>query len=349
MRPFFTLLCLILWQTFSIGQEIGVNDFRISFTGDDKDKNYEAKNTAVAYNYTNKEYLVVWASNQKITPNGSGEYEIWAQRYNAVNGTAIGSNFRVSDMGPDGSDSYGANAPAVAYNSTNNEYLVVWYGDNDEGGVVRNESEIWGQRIDAATGTQVGTNDFRISNMGPDGNLAADAKFPDVAYNSTNNEYLVTWSGDSFLDEKIEIWGQLVTATGTQRGKDFRISFMGSNGDIQYGASDPVVAYNSTNNEYLVVWFGNQTQGELAAEEYEIWGQRISNRGKAVGTKGFKISNLGEDGEREIDAKTPELAYNKQQNEYLVVWSGNASNGDYKIWGQRLNAANGAEVGSNDF
>ena len=135
MRPFFTLLCLILWQTFSIGQEIGVNDFRISFTGDDKDKNYEAKNTAVAYNNTNKEYLVVWASNQKITPNGSGEYEIWAQRYNAVNGTAIGSNFRVSDMGPDGSDSYGANAPAVAYNSTNNEYLVVWYGDNDEGGV----------------------------------------------------------------------------------------------------------------------------------------------------------------------------------------------------------------------
>jgi len=343
MKLFTYIFCILFLQTFSFAQQIGTNDFQISTTGSNGDRSSEAKNTDVAYNSANKEYLVVWASNQ------NREYEIWTQRYSAVNGMPIGSSFKVSDMGPDNSDSYGANAPAVTYNSTNNEYLVVWYGDNDEGAVVRNEAEIWGQRIDAATGKEIGPNDFRISNMGPDGNPAADGRFPDVIHNSKNNEYLVVWYGDAFFDEKNEIWGQLVTATGTQKGKDFRISFMGSNGDITYGGYDPAVTYNSTNNEYLVVWFGSQAQGELVAEEYEIWGQRITSAGKAIGTKGFRISDLGDDGVREIDAKSPEVVYNSKANEYLVVWAGNINSADYRIFGQRLTASNGNEIGSNDF
>jgi hypothetical protein len=46
----------------------------------------------------------------------------------------VGTNdFRISDMGGTGNTSYNATYPAVAYNSTNNEYLVVWYGDDNTG------------------------------------------------------------------------------------------------------------------------------------------------------------------------------------------------------------------------
>jgi len=51
----------------------------------------------------------------------------------------IGANdFRLSDMGPDGSGDFGAFDPALAYNSLNNEYLGVWEGDD----ATENEFEI---------------------------------------------------------------------------------------------------------------------------------------------------------------------------------------------------------------
>jgi hypothetical protein len=47
-------------------------------------------------------------------------------------------------MGPEGSTSHDAQTPAVAYSSEgNNQYLVVWSGDNSTDG----EFEIWSQRF----------------------------------------------------------------------------------------------------------------------------------------------------------------------------------------------------------
>lgn len=60
----------------------------------------------------------------------------------------IGANdFRLSDRGPDGNANYDAFAPAVAYNSTNNQYLVVWYGDDNTTLLVDGENEVFGQRF----------------------------------------------------------------------------------------------------------------------------------------------------------------------------------------------------------
>jgi len=95
----------------------------------------------------------------------------------------------------------------VAYDQYNNEYLVVW--QDDELGV--GEFEIWGQRVDAATGDQIDL-DTRLSDMGPDGNASYIAQTPAVAYSSvSNNQYLVVWSGDNSTDGEFEIWGQRFT------------------------------------------------------------------------------------------------------------------------------------------
>ena len=74
----------------------------------------------------------------------------------------ISSDFRLSTMGPLANPDYDALNPAVAYNSMDNQYLVVWSGADD----VVGEYEIWGQRMNAATGVQIDV-DFQISFMGP--------------------------------------------------------------------------------------------------------------------------------------------------------------------------------------
>ncbi|MEM6700553.1 MAG: hypothetical protein AAF599_19265, partial [Bacteroidota bacterium] len=234
MRTSFTLTFL-LFATVFFAQEVGTNDFQISVTGEAGETRLEAKNVALAYNSTNNEYLAVWIANNKPTDDVEhlAQYEVWGQRIDGDTGADIGEVFRISDMGPEDTDAYGANAPAVTYNSQDNEYLVVWYGDDNTGNAVRNEAEIWGQRIDGATGAEVGQNDFRISTMGPTGNPLADARFPALAYNSQDNEYMVVWDGGVFFDDKLEIWGQRLAADGRELGaNDFRISVSGGNYDI---------------------------------------------------------------------------------------------------------------------
>ena len=100
-------------------------------------------------------------------------------------------------MNVDGNTNYNAWQPAVVYNVLDNEYLVVWQGDDGVGGLVNDEMEIYGQRLNASTGAEVLPNDFRISEMGGDGNNSYNAHNPSVAYDSTNQRYLVVWSGDT--------------------------------------------------------------------------------------------------------------------------------------------------------
>jgi hypothetical protein len=164
-------------------------------------------------------------------------------------------------MGPDGNGDYDAFDPTVAYNSTDNEYLVVWSGDNDKlptGG----KNEIYAQRVNATTGAEVGTDDFRLSDMGPGEDIDYDAYSPAVTYNSADNEYLVVWWGDEEfpgIDNEYEIYAQRVdAATGAEVGEnDICLSDMGPQGDERFDANDPGVVYDSADNEYLVVWWGD--------------------------------------------------------------------------------------------
>jgi hypothetical protein len=324
------------------GAEIGA-DFRISNMGLDGDADYDARDPAVAYNSQRNEYLVVWWGDDVV----DYEYEIFGQRVDAATGAEIGADFRISNMGSDGNFDYWAHYPAVAYNSTDDEYLVVWQGD-DGPPLANNEYEIWGQRVDAATGAEIDV-DFRLSDMGPDEDADYGARHPDVAYNSTDNEYLVVWEGDDdtapLVEDEYEIYGQRLSANGTAVGdNDFRLSNIGPVGDADYDAFYPAVAYNSTDNEYLVVWEGDDDTAPLVEDENEIFGQRVdAATGAEIGAD-FRISNMGPDGNAIYDAYYPAVAYNSTDDEYLVVWEGDDDtgdlvNGEFEIWGRRLNAS----------
>jgi uncharacterized repeat protein (TIGR01451 family) len=300
-------------------------------------------------------------------PNGSVVCDIGAVEFNpnldpveppGGDPNLVGNRLRLSDMGPDGNNSYGANRPAVAYNSMNDEYLVVWYGDDDSGSLVDNEFEIFGQRVDGSSGAEIGS-DFRISQMGPDGDSNYDAFYPRVAYNATSNEYLVVWHGDhnggTLVDGEVEVFGQRLNgATGAEIGSDFRISNMGPDGNTSYAGQYPDVVWNATDNQYLVVWHGDDDSGSLIDNEFEIFGQLIDGATGAEIGGDFRISDMGPDGDGNYDAQYVRVAWNSANNEYLVVWQADDNSAplvdnEREVFGQRLNGATGAEIGTNDF
>lgn len=322
-------------------------DFRISTMGPDGDTSYYALRPAVAYNSVDDEYLVVWGGDDSGSPD---EMEIYGQRINAQTAALVGSRFQISDMGPSGNAAFGASRPDVAYNKDMGGYLVVWQGDNG----INDELEIYGRRVNAA-GALIDGSDRRFSTMGTDGDANFDAFTPAVVYNTTAAEYFIVWHGDDVIDNAVEIYGQRVTAaSGAEVGvDDFEISDMGSNfSDTNYRAQNATVAHNSGSNEYLVVWAGDDDISPLVDGELEIFGQRLSAAGSAMGSNDFRISSMGPDGDPAYGAQAPSVAYNTTTQEYLVAWAGDdggaLADNELEIYAQRLSSS-GVASGADDF
>jgi hypothetical protein len=330
--------------------EIGKNDFRISDMGNDNRPRSGAFDPAVAYNPNGDEYLVVWVGDDDTVPGlDDDEYEIWGQRIDGSTGAEIGQNdFRISDLGRDGRPRNGAFRPAVTYNPDADEYLVVWYGDDDSGSLDDDEYEIWGQRLSGNTGTEIGENDFRISDMGPDGDGMAgfNAFIPDVAYSSGSGEYLVVWYGDddigALVEGELEIFGQrLEGSTGAEVGaNDFRISEMGPDGNRLFDAVLPAVTYNFDSDQYLVVWSGEDHAAPLVMDEFEIFAQAIdAGTGAQVGPNDMRLSDMGPDGNVDFSAGSPSVVWGAALDQYLAVWHGDDDTGalvedEFEIYGQ---------------
>lgn len=167
----------------------------------------------------------------------------------------------------------------------------------DRTGYPPEEYEIFGQRFDASGGDPLGGN-FRISYLGTDGDSAFDVQAPAVAFNSLTNEYLVTWSGslsgENDFPSNYEIMGQrLDGGGGGPLGTAIRISDMGPESDNSFRATDPTVAFNSIQNEYLVAWVGTDDGAGLAASEREIYAQRLTALGADIGDNDVRISDMG--------------------------------------------------------
>lgn len=338
------------------GTQVGYSDVRISHTGPDGNTAYNARNPAVAFNTAFNQYLVVWEADNPESGLVDNEFEIWGQVVDPLLFPLWGGNFRISSMGPDGSALYDAGRPAVAYNPTPDEYLVVWDGDDDSGSLVDDELEIWAQRV-YSTALPVGSP-LRVSDMGGTGDANYDALAADVAYNTTDHEYLVVWQGDDdavgLVDNESEIWGQRMDQNGGGLGaNDARISDAGGDGDAAYGAFNPSVAYNSVDNEYLVVWMGDDNVGGLVDNEMEVFSQRLTSTLSGLGGNDYRLTDVGGVGNATYRVTWgPDLAYNALNNEYMVTWAGEDTvdgmvNNEEEIFVQRMTADIGGS-GPND-
>lgn len=248
--------------------------------------------------------------------NGAG-VEAAAAGVNATSGGTVGPNFSIS------SDSTLEEVyPSVAYNSERQEYLVVWH--NDRAG----NDDIRAQRI-SKDGTPGGSA-FYIQ-----GGAGADRRYPDVTYNSQQNEYLVVW--EHYDGTGYSILGQRVSAVGQLEGADITIA---SHSFPVLDHYKPAVGYASTEDKYLVVW---QLWTWVGGGTNSISGQSLSSTGALVDYMEIDYGPAG------AAREAPDLAYNRARNEFLVVWQQEMPGGDHDVYGRRVKMAGGAGAMASSF
>jgi hypothetical protein len=238
----------------------------------------------------------------------------------AASAPVTGTSFPVSmlsiDEGP----------PAVAYNSQDQEFLVVWHNNRPSA-----DDDIYAQRV-SLDGRLLSW--FSVTSGAP----ASERANPAVAYNPKQNDYLVVYED---YNETYGVWdvrARRVDYTGPQ-GNEFFIKAYTS-----YDEMEPSVAYNThpSHDEFLVV-LTRSTQ--IVPLDFDIQGQLVAGTAGG-GTGGAEL--IG--GPIDIAVETgvawnedPDVAYNLNRNEYLVVYSRDTSFGVDStapdVYGTRLTAA----------
>ena len=246
-------------------------------------------------------YLVVWQDNSN-----------WPNKISALHiltdGTQQGEPFAIgSDLG-----SSSLALGNTAYDPGRNRSLVTFRSDNSN-------NRIYGAWVDA---TQ------EIITPIPSVILAQDTEWkglynPTTAYGSTADRFFTAWERDENYPERT-IYGQVSILDSTLT---FSQTFVYS--DTGTYSSWPKTSYSPSNNEFLVVW--SNSQPYLPDGQDSIYGQRITPDGMKSGNS-IPISTPGP-GNRIQNA----LAYNSNQNEYLIAWVDYRS-GTGRLFGQRLNS-----------
>jgi uncharacterized repeat protein (TIGR01451 family) len=240
--------------------------------------------------------LTVWEDNR------NGSWNIYGQWL--ISGELAGENFPISTASSEQHD------PAVAYNSSKDEYLVVWWDDRDR---ILTGYNIYG-RLMASDG-EMGDSECPIITT------AGDQQVPDVTYNSTIGEYLVVWQDNRHGDW--DIYGRRIADDCTPDG-EFAISRIP---DRQWY---PAVAHDSVHNQYLTVWWDNRNSPTTGDD---IYGQILSHDGSPL-SGNFPISTAAGFQSR------ADVTWNSADNEYLAVWADNrnsASTG-FDIYAQRVSS-----------
>lgn len=216
----------------------------------------------------------------------------------------IGSNFGLSTGSPRVLSSW----PSVAFNSADNEFIVVW-GDTRTG-----NSDVFGQRV-SAMGMLLDGNIQITDAMGLESN-------PIVTYNTIDNQYLVAWkSRDGGGADFNDVFGRLVASDGALLSDAFHIF----DGGWELSSS-----YNSNENKYFLTG-----RVFLSSSDPGIVGQIIRNSGALIGSQ-IEIDAS------DFSAPNGQVIYNPNINEYFATWRDQA---DQKLKGQRI-AANGDLIGA---
>lgn len=269
----------------------------------------------------NHRFLVVWTDTRDTVCTTYCTYveRIYGQFVNAnTEGFLDGVNFPISD----GSSAPGDSGPALAYDNISGRFLVAWED-------LRNYSasgiDIYGQLMDKdlmdGVGNLIGSN-FPIAES------SSDQITPSLAYDPTDDKFLVTWLDIDWEANEGTLSGQFVKGGGTLNGNSFSISdsFPGP----YYGSFDgpelySAVAYDSANQRFLAVW--------TDARNYELSGQDI--RGQFLDKDGTLLKANGTPGSENFlisgssyDQLAPAIAFNSTSPNFLVAFETWMPSGD---------------------
>ncbi len=186
----------------------------------------------------------------------------------------------------DAGDNYN---PSVAYNPLHDEYFVVWVTKQDEF-----SWDIWGRRL-RGDGSLIPNGWFNIDKIA--GYHLVD---PVVVYNPHTDQYLVVYTYELSNDDH-DIWGKLVDWNGGLSGRKLI-------DDRLLKQTDPAVAYNNQDHQYLVTYVDQQASGS--------WDVYLQSLNEDVGTT-ITTTIASGSGEYRMD---PDVEYDVVDNHYLIVY-----------------------------
>jgi hypothetical protein len=198
--------------------------------------------------------------------------------------------------------------PAAAYDSGNDVYVVTWGLGNV------------GVRFVTADGVALGSpTNLNTVTSGP----------PAIACAANVNMCLVAW-----IQEPTSIIGRLIRYNAGSVQMLTAPFAINANGKSKLTSAAPDVAYSPVASEFLVAW--TEFDGTLGGPD--VRAQRVSPNGTNVGAEFVVAGTTYWEG-------NPSMAYNSQQDEYLVGYYCEAPNGADSLCGQRVKPGTGALIG----
>jgi hypothetical protein len=148
---------------------------------------------------------------------------------------------------------------------------------------------------------------------------------PVVAYNQKNNSYLIAYQ--RYIGSDYDIYARRVDYAGPTN-PEFPVAF-----NLNDDETVPAIAYNTnpSQDEFLIVWENMVTQ---TTTTYQVEAQLVAGTagggdggGETIGSRLFVAVSSGVDRE-------PDVAYNLNMNEYLVVYTREGPSLD--VYGRRI-------------
>ncbi len=268
---------------------------------------------ASAYNTTLHQTLVVWHR------NGGGSYFIEGRLINS-SGKPLGSSptILVSGATP-------VYQPAVAYNATYNQYLVVWMRNTLLDGKTY---AIWAKILNA-----------NLTEVRPEYQIHQVSGYslwsPRVAWNSNKNEFMVAWNSYDISGWPSMIPDSIAQASLYDNGDVIPnpiTVIYNTPGNLIYPQQVDLVFFNNGDpwGKYMWVW----KQVKPGTADYDIWAANIDAflGGYLPGLPPFKIDDSSS------DQQNPRIA-TTGANDFMVVWQERSPNSpyDWDIRGREMN------------
>jgi len=272
-------------------QDLVGGNFPIANFADQVSNNTDLDYAVVAWNSRRNTYLVVWHAYGR-----AHNFDILGRE---VTDTGATPNPVFPIIQSDGAQG----APALAFDAANNQFWLAWVD------VATGTERVMAQRLSTsgqAQGSAVQVSSATSAAWSP--RVACSAQRCVVTY--------ISGSGDAPWVE-----ARSLGADGNPGAAAVRLCPAGAI------ATDPDVAYNPLDNQFLAVWDQQQP-----GTSFDILGQVLSPEGAPVGGLITVVSAAD-------DQVTPRVAYSTFLNRYCVVWADFRNGNDSDVFGRILSRA----------
>jgi hypothetical protein len=280
---------LVVWEDYN-ASEIAIYGRRVGSDGQPLDSRiaiaayptYTSTQPAVAYSPVLDQYLVAYIEDSK--PSDPPYHE---KNLVACVVTGDGTNLCISQGAAILIDTWTPRQawhPAIAYNSQDDEFVVVWEVEHGEYGAPNLRRDIYARRVYSNTVT----GDWELSDercvVTGDPGSGGDGRNrvrPDVTYNADHNQVLIAYTQEGPPDTNVLAKLAAANLDGVFVSSEITICAQA------YGQDEVAVA--AAPDEYLAVW-----QNEDSSGKWDVYGRRLrGSAGLPLGpASGFVINNF---------------------------------------------------------